>query len=374
MVDRDTSVKRIPIIDISRFYGMILVYYGHIVEQVMYLGSAEASIHYKFIYSYHMPLFFLLSGTIVSEKKLALPFGQFFKRTVAARLLPYLLFSVLLGIASLFIPGWHPLGELTSSSAYIKSISDTLKGLPAFCIPLWFMALLVSVEFFHYFVSKLVRNFTALAILAVVLYVGGYYLNEAYFFLAKGRAFWFINEVPVVYCFYVAGILIAKSGWLERDIPKPWSGIGALFCLFLVVVTFDLNMGPFRFLKAVVIVASGHGNIFLFPLTAFLGSIFVLLAASSIPNWEWLSYMGKNALSLFCMNGIFYHFVNPVAAKWFSGAFEMSHATVFIYTAAMTVLSLSLCVPLIYLFTTYLPQFMGKPTQDGPLCKPLIKL
>jgi acyltransferase len=236
------------------------------------------------------------------------------------------------------------------------------------------MALLVSVEFFHYFVSKLVKNSTFLAILAVILYVVGYYLNEAYFFLAKGKAFWFINEVPVVYCFYVAGILIKKSGWLERDIPKLWSGIGALFCLFLIVVTFDLNMGPFRGLQAVIIVASGHGNIFLFPLTAFLGSIFVLLAASSIPNWEWLSYMGKNALSLFCLNGIFHHFVNPIAAKWFSGTFEISHTTVFIYTAALTILSLFLCVPLIYLFTTYLPQFMGKPTQDGPLCRPLIKL
>jgi acyltransferase len=374
MNDRGISAKRIPTIDISRFYGMILVYYGHIVEQVMYIGSAAAAVHYKFIYSFHMPLFFLLSGTIVAEKNLALPFARFFKRTVAARLVPYILFSVLLGIVSLIIPGWHPLGELTNSSAYLKGISDTLRGLPAFCIPLWFMALLVSVEFFHYFVSKLLKNSSVLVILTAILYVGGYYLNEAYFFMAKGKLFWFINEVPVVYCFYVAGILIKNSGWLERDISKLWSGIGALFCLFLILVTFDLNMGPFRFLQAVIIVASGHGNIFLFPLTAFLGSIFILLAASSIPQWKWLSYMGINALSLFCMNGIFYHFVNPVAAKWFSGAFEMSHATVFIYSAVMTVLSLFLCVPLVVLFTTYLPQFMGKPTQDGPICKPLIKL
>ena len=220
MVDRSISVKRILVIDIARFYGMILVYYGHIVEQVMYTGTAAAASQYKFIYSFHMPLFFLLSGTIVAEKKLALPFGQFFKRTVATRLVPYILFSVLLGIVSLIIPGWHPLGELTNSSAYNKSVANTLIGFPAFCIPLWFMALLVSVEFFHYFVSKLVKNSTVLAILAAILYVGGYYLNEAYFFMAKGKAFWFINEVPVVYCFYVAGILITKSGWLERDISK----------------------------------------------------------------------------------------------------------------------------------------------------------
>ncbi len=33
--------------DIARFYGIVLVYYGHIVEQVMYTGSAAAAAQRK---------------------------------------------------------------------------------------------------------------------------------------------------------------------------------------------------------------------------------------------------------------------------------------------------------------------------------------
>lgn len=371
--DRSSSTQgRIRTIDLARFYGIVLVYYGHIVEQVMYTGSAEAAAQYKFIYSFHMPLFFFLSGTIVSERKLRLPFIQFFRRTLASRLIPYVFFSILMATASLFLPGWFPLGALTDAGAYLKSTIATLMGFPAFCIPLWFMALLISVEVFHALVARIIKHPAILGLTAVLLYIGGYYLNDAYNFVANQQAFWFINEVPVVYLFYVAGILLKKSELLTREYPKKWAITAALACLVLVVATYDMNTGPFRIIQAVVIVLSGHGNIVLFPLTAFIGSLFILFAAAASPAWTWLSYMGKNALSLFCLNGLFYHFVNPFAGKWFAHTFEVSQITVFSYSTIMTILSLMICLPITFFLTTYIPQLMGKPAQEGPLLAPLI--
>ncbi len=365
--------NRIRIIDIARFYGIVLVYYGHIVEQVMYTGSAQAAAQYKLIYSFHMPLFFLLSGTIVSERKLLLPLSRFFKLTLASRLVPYVFFSILMVVVSLFVSGWFPLGALTDSSAYLKSFAATLTGFPAFCIPLWFMALLISVELFHALVSRVMKSSSMLVLSAVVLYVGGFYLNDAYNFVANQKAIWFVNEVPVIYVFYVAGILLKRSGFLTRDFPRYWLILGTVFSLFLVVLTFDLNKGPFRLIQAVVIVLSGHGNIILFPLTAFFGSLFILFTAANSPAWGWLSHLGRNALSLFCLNGLFYHFVNPVTAKWFTESFSNSHATVFIYSTVMTIISLIVCLPLVFLLTNYVPQLTGKPLENGPLFKPFIR-
>jgi acyltransferase len=368
-----TAQNRIRTIDVARFYGIIMVYYGHIVEQVMYLGSAQAGVQYKFIYSFHMPLFFLLSGTIVADTRLRAPLFFFFKRTLASRLAPYFFFSMLMATGSLFITGWFPLGTLTDVDAYWKSIVATLMGFPAFCIPLWFMALLVSVELFHAVFSRLVQHSAFLAFSAVALYVCGYYLNDIYNFVAEQHTFWFIHEVPAVYIFYVAGILLQRSGFLTHKFPGHWVSAGALVCFFLVVLTFDMNQGPFRHIEAVVIVLSSHGSILLFPLTAFIGALFIILAAAAAPPWRWLSYMGENALSLFCLNGLFYHFVNPVTAKWFAEVFPNSHAAIFIYSTVTTVLSLALCLPIIFLLTTYVPQLMGKPMQDGPLLKPLMR-
>jgi acyltransferase len=373
MNNQKTLHNRIKSIDVARFYGIVLVYYGHIVEQVMYTGSAEAAAQYKFIYSFHMPLFFLLAGTVVADKKLSLPFSQFFKRTLASRLVPYVFFSILMAIASLFISGWFPLGALTDSGAYLKSFVATLIGFPAFCIPLWFMVLLIGVELFHALISQVIQRTSVLILTAVFLYVGGYYLNDGYNFVANQHALWFINEIPVVYVFYVAGILLKKSGVLTRKFPRLWTLLGAAICLSMVALTFDLNNGPFRHIQAVVIVLSGHGNIVLFPMTAFIGSLFILFAAAGSPAWGWLSYLGKNALSLFCLNGLFYHFVNPLTAKWFSEAFSISHANIFMYSTAMTVISLMVCWPFVVLLTTYVPQLIGKPMVNGPLFRPLMR-
>ena len=52
---------RITMLDVARFYGMVLVYYGHIIERFMYLGNPTATLHYNAIYSFHMVFFLLLS-------------------------------------------------------------------------------------------------------------------------------------------------------------------------------------------------------------------------------------------------------------------------------------------------------------------------
>ncbi|MGC3996914.1 MAG: hypothetical protein QM767_05030 [Anaeromyxobacter sp.] len=38
------------------------MYDGHVVERVMYLQNVAAAAQYKLIYSFHMPLFFVLAG------------------------------------------------------------------------------------------------------------------------------------------------------------------------------------------------------------------------------------------------------------------------------------------------------------------------
>ena len=61
------ETNRIAMIDVARFYAVILVYYGHIVERMMYLGSPGAALQYKFVYSFHMILFFVLAGFIAKR-------------------------------------------------------------------------------------------------------------------------------------------------------------------------------------------------------------------------------------------------------------------------------------------------------------------
>ena len=85
----------------------------------------------------------------------------------------------------------------------------------------------------------------------------------------------------------------------------------------MVFLTYDLNQGPFRLkIPAVVILASAHGNIFWFPLTAVAGTVMTLLLAQITPAAAWMNYMGRNALTICIgLNGVFYHHINGPARR-----------------------------------------------------------
>jgi len=281
IVDRETG-GRILLIDVARFYGLVLVYYGHIIERVMNLGDPTATYHYKFIYSFHMPLFFLLSGYI--SKRPDLPFARFLRNLFASRLIPLIFFNLLLVILSLLFAGDFFLVDLTSLKGYLWGLIRTATGLPVFNIPTWFFFMLFSVEVLHFFVYPHIKTPKRLLISAVCFYLGGWLLNWKIQFFHADRIlwnFWYIHEAVVVYSFYLLGLFLSQWKILEEK-RSLWVVLPALLLsLAIVYLTYNLNKGPFRFYDAVIIAASGHGNIVLFPLTTIIGSLFILLLAKT---------------------------------------------------------------------------------------------
>src|SRR5262245_41855940 len=96
----DRAGLRIAYADTARLVGIFLVYHGHVVERMMYLGNQAAAHQYKFIYSFHMPLFFVLSGLIAKDWA-EQTVGQFAKSRLMSRILPLIFFNVALALLSL---------------------------------------------------------------------------------------------------------------------------------------------------------------------------------------------------------------------------------------------------------------------------------
>jgi acyltransferase len=74
-----------------------------------------------------------------------------------------------------------------------------------------------------------------------------------------------------------------------------------------------------------------------------------------------------------CLNGVFYHYINPVAGKWVFTHFSGLPFMIFLSGFFMTAVSLALCIPLIYLLNRYVPQLVGKPKVEGPWLKAIAK-
>lgn len=369
---KDTGKGRLAAIDVARALGLALVYYGHFVEQVMYLENPAAAAQYKWIYSFHMILFFVLSGWVRGTRSDAPPVRDFVKSVLASRIVPYVFFSVMLGILSFLFTGWFPLVDLSTADGYVQAAMSTVLGFPLLNVPLWFVACLVSVECLHRMLRGLLDNTPRTLMAALICYTAGYAINEHYFFFGQGRSFWLLHEVPVVYAFYLVGVALGR----HRALAHVSSGRAmALFLLALACVhlTFDLNQGPFRYLQAVIILLSGHGHFLWFPFTALAGTVSVLALGFLLRNVSWLAFLGRNALILLGMNGVFYHFVNPPLARWSVAALPGDGWTVFLVSITVTVVSIGLSVPVILGLNAAVPQFVGKPRQAGRWFGPLVR-
>ena len=79
---------RIDWIDASKGIGILLVLVAHVFNQCGTFSKASL-----LIYSFHMPLFFILSGYIISAKNLDMDWRALFFKYFKALLLPYLLYT-----------------------------------------------------------------------------------------------------------------------------------------------------------------------------------------------------------------------------------------------------------------------------------------
>jgi len=142
----ESGKTRILVIDIARFYAMALVYYGHFIERIMLLKNPAAASQYKFIYSFHMLLFFVLAGYVAKESDIEFGFGKYLKHRSMSRLLPFLFFTAIFMILPVFFSGEFFNLKLPSVQGYIDGLISTAFGIPMFCVPSWFILMIFSVE------------------------------------------------------------------------------------------------------------------------------------------------------------------------------------------------------------------------------------
>jgi len=86
MTDISLNNKRFEILDIAKGIGIFLVVFAHVNYTPFLLA---------YIYSFHMPIFFVFSGMLFNRDKYD-NFLCFLKRRIKTLIYPYLLFYILL--------------------------------------------------------------------------------------------------------------------------------------------------------------------------------------------------------------------------------------------------------------------------------------
>lgn len=265
--------KRIDFIDVAKGIGIILVVLGH-------LNSAEQPIR-NFIYSFHMPLFFILSGVFFNDKT---DFKTLLIKSIKTLLIPYLIFVAVDAIVYIIMHNFQ--WENVTFAIKTRLISMTGARLRITNLPLWFMFALFFIRILYYFIQK-VKLLEIITVLAGILLV------------AVAKHFWYppkcmyIVALPCV-MFYSIGYRLKK--YIFDLSSLKFNGRSFIWLIVAVIslfITSNIN-------ECVNIYSYKYGNFGLFYLNGILGSAIVLILSVWLSNVKQFSkvlvYLGKNSV------------------------------------------------------------------------------
>lgn len=192
--------KRLDYIDFAKAFGMLLIVWGHIR-----LGDWSNA----FVYAFHIPLFFFLSGMVFSKKRYP-DFKSFLLKRVNSLIKPYIVFSVLTWIV------WAAFSYVTHANvdSYWMPLAETFiaQGSGGFLlhnVPLWFVTCLFIVEIIYYFLADLKRLWI-MTITIVMAAISYWAINNLECFDITLLP-WNIEVAMLAIPFYAAGHWIVKA-------------------------------------------------------------------------------------------------------------------------------------------------------------------
>lgn len=280
---------RFDYIDITKALGMLTIIWGHIA-----VGKSVT-----FAYSFHIPLFFFLSGMVFVKGKYP-TIGSFVKRRIQTLIVPYIIYSFITWAV------WAAFSYATHAkvASYWMPLCETFiaqgsEGYLVHNVPLWFVSCLFVVELVYYWIAKLpdIWNVVACMVMAVVGYV---IVNDCSFFDFTTLP-WSIEVAMSAILFYASGHLLVKNvghQQITHMVDSNKLGTAVLFLLVLVLA----YLGAITNGK----VSMGHAilrNPFLFYPTAYLGVgamllFSLLLAQSKLNEKKWMGgvkWFGQNS-------------------------------------------------------------------------------
>lgn len=257
-------------------YGKAIAIYLVVLAHTALYKPAEA-----FVYTFHMPFFFFMSGYLFSFEKYP-SYMQFAKKRFKQLIIPYIILNLLTYLLWFFI--LRKVGDDANETVGVLSpLMAALTVSPKAMVhdvPLWFLAALFLVENLYYLLYK---NKRYSVVLTATLFLLAF-LNTKY------------NPVRLPFCIDIAivALLFYRLGCVLREkgdkIFKPY--LFALSALVLVLA--------FVFNGKVAMHTNTYNNIFLFVAGGVAGCYFMSYICMILQNLcgerKFVKYIAKDTL------------------------------------------------------------------------------
>jgi len=324
--------ERLKYIDYAKGLGIIFIVIGHILTDVKWLID--------WVYSFHVPLFFLITGIILGkgngEKT---PFIKKTIKLIKAILIPYVAFCIINQSLSVLL-GFKEL-NLTVLKQDIFLILIGI-GTPTLGVPggtaIWFLSALFIAELIFMGIIR-IKGIIIRNIVSTLLVAGAISVGDSILILTP-----LVRGIMGFSYVYIGFLLAKKFKNTKYEILRMDWKVGIAF-LFINVITFILN-------NRVDLYVLDFNNPLLYYVESISGSLFILFVCGKLEkiNIKFLTYIGKNSIIIQCTHSL----LSAIVYMMFTVKTGVPAQLI------NTVLVLLLELPLIYIITNYCGFIIGR--------------
>ena len=302
-LDQEREKKRLVWVDAAKGAVILLVLLGHAPRLVMREQYAGIDFMYFFIYTFHMPLFFFLSGIVYgynAEKQRKKSCAVFLKEKIRVLLIPWLSFTILLyALVCLgnFLPGVS--GLLSGSGMAVMGtdiyLTECIRGMNPYSTHLWYIYTLFFIQLLVFAADKLygfflegkqryARYIKVVSVLSCLI-----------LFFSFGEGVPVLRQINSYLFYYVLGILFIQIHENGMIAFSPWMLLGPVLCVGNVLA---VNMG---------LMESAAGQWLIYYAAAFAGApLTVLIVCALIQKlsgkWDRLLWLGNYSFEIYLLH------------------------------------------------------------------------
>lgn len=355
--------ERINSFDIAKGIGIILVMLGHVLPGESYVR--------QFIFSFHMPLFFFLSGAVTTSSTRIVKDAVYIQ--IRKLLINYAFWSGMYLLFD-FVANYCILRKIELADVGINLyLSVTFEGIYV----LWFLPALITSKIILILLTQKTQNRIYLTTLAISLFFIPIILFESLHIFDKSPFDMKLYALLLTILRNITVSSFALLGFAFRDIVKRITRSPSVVKQALLLLPFVFNLllcnlhvpiDYFYFRTGVPVLSLSLG---------VTGTIGVVALSSIIARMEngvakfWI-FLGRN--SLFIMATHEYFLLSSLT--WMAVFLVLSSANVYIHALLLICLELLLCLtvaPFTYKFTNYLTRRLDQFYENRPMAEKTLR-
>lgn len=341
------KVTRLDYVDVCKWLGISLVIFGHMKMPGEVL---------QWIYAFHMPLFFVLSGYTYRAQRID---KEFLMKKIKTIYVPFLLFALIFCRGEM--SSWAYIAYGSRNALDMAGTYTVLWFLPCFFAAVLVFSLLMNIG------NRSKHKAWILATGVAVMLVGA----KAYEMLKGGQPMIAKYGYPLNFDMALVGAVFMVAGYYFRQMID-WINTQRQWLLIVTVVALFAVTGFTAFMNLpeslnpacahVEMSVGAFGNWGLFFANALLMSMALIGLSVLVDKWvirkKLLLFIGQNSLTILCVHGTILLAASKVLPKM--GLVGVDDMSLMLQGIVSYVIVIAVSIPAILLIKRFMPNLVGK--------------